>query len=191
MQIKIFASPNRRISRVPCTTISQLKIPQNYLPQNGPCKVCLLRRWIISAFTGRHHWVLLCQIAYNFLNPPPALPDFNTVAPSIVMSSREMSICSKALYLLISIYLGSDAILSDEIYMGFDRNNVGRAISSSDVICQFPYKNLTGRPIKSHVEKRCHRPKGLVLVPTQRIATHYVTHAGICSLRSAWICQHI
>ena len=47
----------------------------------------------------------LCQIAYNFLCPSPALPDFSTGAPSIVMSSREMSICFEALHLLISIHL--------------------------------------------------------------------------------------
>ena len=33
------------------------------------------------------------------------------------------------------------------------------AISSPDVIYQIPYKNLTGRPIKSHAKKRCNRPK--------------------------------
>ena len=38
-------------------------------------------------------------------------------------------------------------------------DNVGRAISSSDDIYQIPYKNLKGRPIKSHAKKRCHRPK--------------------------------
>ena len=43
-------------------------------------------------------------------------------------------------------------------------DNVGRAISSSDVICQIPYKNLTGRPIKSHAKKRCHRPKARVCI---------------------------
>ena len=43
-------------------------------------------------------------------------------------------------------------------------DNVGRAISSSDVICQIPYKNLIGRPIKSHAKNRYHRPKSCIFV---------------------------
>ena len=38
-------------------------------------------------------------------------------------------------------------------------DNVGRAISSSDGICQIPYNNLTGRPIKS----RCYKWQGEVV----------------------------
>ena len=38
-------------------------------------------------------------------------------------------------------------------------DNDGRAVLLSGVICQIPYKNLTGRPVKSHAKKRCHGPK--------------------------------